>query len=201
MLDIELAGQQRSDDACLRLRPVKRTDRDDWSGRRIEPAWRVCIGQPSGAPAIAGRSAEHQLTSSEHHDVATRRCLDYSLLACDHFGRGDIESGRSVRRCIAQRVLMWHPVAHPMRPDPLAESALTSSGRRLRRARDPRLRDPRLRGPKLGELQNRDTRSHSLAVVPPVVTMPMMFQGRVAALKSESNPIVVPDKRAPIRNP
>jgi len=124
VLDIELAGQQRSDDACLRLRPVKRTDRDDWSGRRIEPAWRVCIGQPSGAPAIAGRSAEHQLTSSEHHDVATRRCLDYSLLACDHFGRGDIESGRSVRRCIAQRVLMWHPVAHPMRPDPLVSRRL-----------------------------------------------------------------------------
>jgi hypothetical protein len=122
VLDVELAGQQRSNDACLRLRPVKRTDRDDGNGRRIEPAWRLCVGQPSGPQAIAGRGAEHQLTSSEHDGVATRRCLDYSLLACDYFRRGDIESCRSVRRCIAQRVLMWHPVVHPTRPNPSAES-------------------------------------------------------------------------------
>jgi hypothetical protein len=55
--------------------------------------------------------------------------------------------------------------------------APTSSGRRLRRARD-----PRLHGPKFGELRIRDTRSHSLVVVPPVVTLPMMFHGCVAAL-------------------
>ena len=40
---------------------------------------------------------------------------------------------------------------------------------------------------KLRELQNRDTSSPSMAVVPPVVTLPMMLHGGVAAL-----PVVTP---------